>query len=96
MADDEIHQLHEPRNEKYECEDGKSQGGVRHYFAANVSIEQAHKERGLILALRCGEHGKSKALVSCESTHLKTKSIAGVGRAEPEGQEKRDREGARA
>ena len=42
-------------HEKYECKYDEAQQGVGHYFAANVSIDQAHRKRGVILALRCGE-----------------------------------------
>jgi hypothetical protein len=42
MADDQVHQPHELRHEKYESKDSESQDGVRGYFASDVSVEQAH------------------------------------------------------
>ena len=38
-----LHQAHQLRHEKDEGKDGQSQNRVGGYFAAYVSIEQAHK-----------------------------------------------------
>jgi hypothetical protein len=50
MANDQLHQADQLRYEKDKCKDHKAQGGVRNYFAANVSVEQAHMSATAILA----------------------------------------------
>ena len=42
VADDQVHQAHELRDEENKGEDGESQECVRGYFAAYVSIEKTH------------------------------------------------------
>jgi hypothetical protein len=50
VADDEVHQAHELRDEEDERENGEAQKGVGDDLAANVSIEQAHSSAPHILA----------------------------------------------
>jgi hypothetical protein len=42
VADDNVHEANELRNEEYECEDGETEGGVRSDFATDIFVEQAH------------------------------------------------------
>ena len=42
MTYDKVHQANELRDEEYESEDSQAQDGVGRYFAADVSVEQAH------------------------------------------------------
>ena len=39
MANDQIHQSHKDRHEKYECEDSQTQQSVGENLAANVSVD---------------------------------------------------------
>jgi hypothetical protein len=42
MADDQIHQPDELRNEENESKDSEAEDGVRADFATDIFIEQAH------------------------------------------------------
>ena len=42
----QVHQADELRDEEYESEDSEAQDGVGRYFAADVSVEQAHLRAG--------------------------------------------------
>ena len=53
MADHQIHQAHQLRDEEYESEDSETEDGVRADFAADIFIEKAHM-RARILAWSFG------------------------------------------
>ena len=66
MANENLHELDELRNEEDESEDEESQEGVTDNFAGDIAIEKTHGEKG-----ECNMEGDSDG--DTEGTEGKTK-----------------------